>query len=143
MKSVARMKLSSGMKPESREPEFSFGSFRLWPDGTFFRDQTQIHLPPKELAALRYLLTHANDVVTPTQLKQALWPDVHVTYDSVPRCLSSLRARLEPEQCLQTIYKRGYRLVGQVRNSNPQGRVPLRLAIMPFAAGHNVPEHLG
>ena len=143
MKSVARMKLSSGMQPENREPEFSFGSFRLWPDGTFFRDQTQIHLPPKELAALRFLLTRANDVVTPAQLKQALWGDVHVTSDSVPRCLSSLRARLEPEQCIQTIYKRGYRLVGPVRHSNPQERASLRLAIMPFAPGHNVPEHLG
>src|SRR3954447_16439607 len=137
------MKLSSGMEPESREPEFSFGSFRLWPDGTLFRDQTQIHLPPKELAALRFLLTHANDVVTPAQLRQALWGDVHVTPDSVPRCLSALRARLEPDQCIQTIYKRGYRLIGPVRHSDAQERVPLRLAIMPFAPGHNVPEHLG
>ena len=143
MNRVARMKRSSGIQVERREPEFSFGSFRLWPDGTFFRDQNQIHLPPKELAALRFLLAHAGEVITPAQLKQALWGDVHVTSDSVPRCLSSLRARLEPEQCIQTIYKRGYRLVGPVRHSNPQERPPLRLAIMPFAPGHNVPEHLG
>ena len=94
MKSVAHMKLLSGMQPQSREPEFSFGSFRLWPDGTFFRGHTEIHLPPKELAALRFLLTHANDVVTPAQSKQALWGEAHVTSNSVPRCLSSLRARL-------------------------------------------------
>src|SRR4051794_18467316 len=137
------MKLSSGMEPESREPEFSFGSFRLWPDGTLFRDQTQIHLPPKELAALRFLLTHANDVVTPAQLRQALWGDVHVTSDSVPRCLSSLRARLEPEQCIQTVYKRGYRLAGPVRHHRVEERPPVRLAIMPFGTGQQVAEHLG
>ena len=137
------MNHATGTPTESIEPEFSFGNFRLWPDGTFFREQTQIHLPPKELAALRFLLTHAGQVVTPAELKQALWGDVHVTAESVPRCLSSLRARLEPEQCIQTIYKRGYRLVGPVRHHSPQDRPLFRVAIMPFATGHNVPEHLG
>jgi transcriptional regulator HilA, main transcriptional regulator of SPI1 len=142
-KSVARMQHATGTLKESMEPEFSFGNFRLWPDGTFFREQTQIHLPPKELAALRLLLTHAGQVVTPAELKQALWGDVHVTSESVPRCLSALRAQLEPEQCIQTIYKRGYRLAGPVRHHSAQDHPLLRVAIMPFATGHNVPEHLG
>jgi DNA-binding winged helix-turn-helix (wHTH) protein/tetratricopeptide (TPR) repeat protein len=128
---------------EPREPEFSFGSFTLWPDGSLFRGQAQIHLPPKELGALRFLLTHAGQVVTSAQLKQALWGDVHVTSDSVPRCVSSLRARLEPEQCIQTIYKRGYRLTGLVRRPGPLSPTPWRLVVMPFASGHNVAEHLG
>jgi len=137
------MKLSIAGQKDNREPEYSFGDFKLWPDGTLFRDQTQIHLPPKELAALRFLLRHAGQVVTPAQLKEALWGDVHVTSDSVPRCLSSLRNLLEPEQCIQTIYKRGYRLSGAVRHMGSERRTSARLAIMPFNAGHNVPEHLG
>ena len=142
-KSVARMTLSTGMNGENREPEFTFGNFRLWTDGTFIRDQTQIHLPPKELAALRFLLANADKVVTPAQLKQALWGDVHVTSDSVPRCLSSLRAQLEPEQCIQTIYKRGYRLSGPVQHHASQEHPAVRLAVMPFTTGHHVAEHLG
>jgi DNA-binding winged helix-turn-helix (wHTH) protein/tetratricopeptide (TPR) repeat protein len=137
------MMVSTAVLPNAREPEFSFGNFRLWTDGSFLRDQTQIHLPPKEMAALRFLLTHAGEVVTPTQLKQALWGDLHVTSDSVPRCLSSLRARLEPEQCIQTIYKRGYRLIGPVLQSGSPARPVWHVAIMPFATGHNVAEHLG
>lgn len=137
------MKFSTGLETENREPEFSFGNFRLWPDGTFFREESQIHLPPKELAALRFLLAHAGQVVTPAQLKQALWGEVHVTSDSVPRCLSSLRSRLEPDQCIQTIYKRGYRLSGPVRRHTAQQGTAWRIAIMPFATGHNVAEHLG
>jgi DNA-binding winged helix-turn-helix (wHTH) protein len=137
------MKFSNGTEAENREPEFSFGNFTLWPDGTFFREEIQIHLPPKELAALRFLLMHAGQVVTRAQLKQALWGDVHVTSDSVPRCLSALRAKLEPEQCIQTIYKRGYRLTGPVLHHSPQDHAFVRLAIMPFATGHNVAEHLG
>ena len=142
-KSVAGMKVSTAVLPNTREPEFSFGNFRLWTDGSFHRHQTEIHLPPKEIAALRFLLTHAGEIVTPTQLKQALWGDVHVTPNSIPRCLSSLRARLEPEQCIQTIYKRGYRLIGPVLQNGPQALTVWHVAIMPFAAGHNVEEYLG
>jgi DNA-binding winged helix-turn-helix (wHTH) protein len=137
------MKLSNGSEKDNRDLEFSFGNFRLNFDGTLFREETQIHLPPKELAALRFLLAHTGQVVTPAQLKQALWGDVHVTSDSVPRCLSALRARLEPDQPIQTIYKRGYRLVGPVQRHQAQPPAQLRLAIMPFSTGHNVAEHLG
>jgi DNA-binding winged helix-turn-helix (wHTH) protein/tetratricopeptide (TPR) repeat protein len=143
IKSVAGMKFSTAMRPGPTETEFSFGNFRLRSDGTFSRGDEQIHLPPKELAALRLLLEHAGQIVSQAQLKEALWGDVHVTWDSVPRCLSSLRARLEPEQCIQTIYKRGYRLVGPVRWSGSQSGALARLVIMPFAVGHNVDEHLG
>ena len=103
-----------------------------------------VHLPPKELAALRLLLANAGQVVSPVQLKRALWGDVHVTADSVPKCLSSLRARLEPESCIETVYKRGYRLTAEVsrQSSRRSGTLP-RLAILPFATEYSVPEHLG
>jgi len=93
---------------------------------------------------LRLLLAHAGQVVSPAQLKNALWGDVHVTADSVLKCMSSLRARLEPDTCIQTVYKRGYRFTAEVRRdgATPAG-LPVRLAIMPFATGHSVPEHLG
>jgi TolB-like protein/tetratricopeptide (TPR) repeat protein len=83
-------------------------------------------------------------VVSPAQLKNALWGDVHVTADSVPKCLSSLRARLEPDTFIQTVYKRGYRFTAGIRRDGeaPSGRLA-RLAIMPFATGHSVPEYLG
>jgi DNA-binding winged helix-turn-helix (wHTH) protein len=137
------MKLSSEARSDAKETEFSFGNFRLNHDGTFFRGDAQIHLPPKELAALRMLLSHAGQIVSSAQLKHGLWGDVHVTSDSVPRCMSSLRARLEPDQCIQTIYKRGYRLAGPVQRSGSQAHRLLRLAIMPFGSGREVPDHLG
>ena len=137
------MKFSTATRPDTTEADISFGNFRLKSDGAFFRGDEEIHLPPKEQAALRLLLAHAGQIVTQAQLKQALWGDVHVTWDSVPRCLSSLRARLEPDQCIQTIYKRGYRLIGPVRKNGSQSGALPRMVIMPFAVGHNVEEHLG
>ena len=103
-----------------------------------------VHLPPRELSALRLLIAHAGQVVSPAQMKNALWGDVHVTADSVPKCMSSLRARLEPDECIQTVYKRGYRFTATIRREGaaPAGTF-VRLAIMPFATGHSVPEHLG
>ena len=91
------------------QTEIYFGSFRLNADGTLLREASVVHLPPKELAALRLLASHPGEIVTPAQLRQALWGDVHVTSESIPKCVSSLRARLEPDDCIQTVYKRGYR----------------------------------
>ena len=123
---------------------FSFGKFRLEPDGLLYRGETPIHLPPQELAALRLLLAHAGQIVTAQQLRQALWGGIHVTTDSVPRCLSSLRTHLAPDVCIQTVYKRGYRFCLEV---SPLGSAPAqalpRLAILPFESGHGVPAHLG
>jgi len=138
------MKQGSADSLEAQEPGFTFLSFRLEFDGALLRGNTSIHLPPKELSALRLLLANAGKMVTPLQLRKALWGDVHVTEDSIPRCISSLRTKLQPDECIQTVYKRGYRFTAPVRRhlAVPQGTL-LRLAIMPFATALNVPEHLG
>ena len=128
----------------STEQAIRFGGFLLTADGTLFRGETIIHLPPMELAALRLLVAHAGEIVSPQQLKQALWGDVHVTPDSVLKCVSSLRARLKPEECIQTVYKRGYRLTAEVQTEDAgAARALPRLALLPFATGYTVAEHLG
>jgi DNA-binding winged helix-turn-helix (wHTH) protein len=127
------------------EPRFRFGDFCLEPDGTLLRQQAPVHLPAKELAALRLLLEHAGHIVTPKQLRDTVWGNVHVTPDSVPRCISSLRSRLEAEDRIQTIYKQGYRLTGEVEKdlASAAEDQPPRLALVPFSCGPNVPEHMG
>ena len=124
--------------------EFLFGELRLDAQGVLTRGNEVVHLPPKELAALRLLLAHAGQIVTLQQLKQALWGDVHVTDDSVPKCVSSLRELLLPTDCIQTVYKRGYRLSVDVHGQAEElTKTPPRLAIMPFAVDANVPLYLG
>jgi DNA-binding winged helix-turn-helix (wHTH) protein len=124
--------------------DYSFGEFRLEHDGTLWRGRTVVHLPPKELAALCLLLKHAGQIVTPLQLRNSLWGEIHVSTDSISKCLSSLRARLEPDQPIQTVYKRGYRFTAAVSCAGfPSREVLPRLAIMPFTTGYSVPEYLG
>lgn len=135
---------SASSSPDLPDRAFTFGNLHLESDGTLTRGSEVIHLPPKELAALNLLLAHAGQIVTHQQLKQALWGDVHVTDDSVPKCMSSLRELLTPDDCIQTIYKRGYRLSAVVRGSVleiTEGRP--RLVIMPFTVDINVPAYLG
>ena len=120
--------LGSGWKPMGR-----CGAARRW-----------FICLPRSWRRLRLLMAHAGQVVSPAQLKHELWGDVHVTADSVPKCLSSLRARLEPDACIQTVYKRGYRFSAEIkRQSAAPAEKLLRLAILPFATGFSVPEHLG
>lgn len=129
---------------ENIGPIFNFGSFRLQADGALRRGAELVHLPPKELAALRLLLAHAGQIVTPAHIKLVLWGEVHVTADSVPRCMSSLRSRLEPEDCIQTIYKQGYRITAEVKmEKQPSTTGAQRLAILPLSVGPYAPEHLG
>ena len=131
-------------QPGSERPGLSFAGFRLEADDTLLHGETPVHVPPKELAVLRLLLDNAGRIVPALQLRQALWGDVHVTADSVPKCVSSLRALLKPEECIQTIYKRGYRFTADVRTyASGSGGVLPRLAVLPFVSEYGVPDHLG
>src|SRR5690349_13068992 len=73
---------SASSASETSGREYAFGNLRLQADGTLMRGDEEIHLPPKELAALKLLLAHAGQIVTHQQLKHALWGNVHVTDDS-------------------------------------------------------------
>jgi len=54
------------MAPDSGrgEQEILFAGFRLEADGSLFSGETPIHLTPRELAALRFLLANAGQIVT-------------------------------------------------------------------------------
>lgn len=129
---------------QASEWAFSFAGFSLEPDGSLFRGDALVHLPPKELDALRLLLSHAGRIVTPQQMRAHLWAEVNVSPDSVTRCVSSLRARLQLEDCIQTVYKRGYRFSANVvAHSSGADGPRARLAISPFVTGPGVPDYLG
>lgn len=122
---------------------YRFGGFRLNADGTFLRGEVRISLSQKELAALWLLLENPGRIVTPQELKQTLWPDAPALAESVSKCLASLRKKLEPEECIETVYKRGYRLSVPVHALTEPVGPPLRLAILPFEVEYGVPEYLG
>ncbi len=135
---------------------FFFGPYCLAANGTLLREMEPMSLPPKEMLILRLLVARAGDIVPPEDLRRAAWKGVHVSEDSLPRCVSSLRAHLDLDNCIQTVYKRGYRFSMPVRNNLVEqgskrfverravrtNAVP-RLAIFPFATNPGVPSFLG
>jgi DNA-binding winged helix-turn-helix (wHTH) protein len=146
------------------EPLLQFGPFSLQHDGTLFRHEEFIRLPPKELALLRVLIANPGQVVPLEILRKSAWNGIHVSDESLPRCISSLRAHLGVENCIQTVYKSGYRFrlpvnrvaapmaVGTqgekssaIKGESPPVRTmrPAKLAILPLVALQELPQMLG
>ena len=121
-----------------------FAGLKLEADGTLLRGETPVDLPTEEAAVLRLLLMRAGEIVRPIELKRAVWGEEHASGEVVAKCVASLRERLQPADCIEGVYKRGYRISAAVETDDVQeaGAMP-RLAILPFAIGYGVPEYLG
>ncbi len=131
--------------PEGLPPaRYEFADLRLEAGEGLWRGDTALPLPANELAALRLLLARAGEIVSPRELKRTLFGEGRAAADRVAKCVASLRTLLEPTDCIQTVYKRGYRISVAVRreSAQPPGVLP-RMAILPVATGHGVQEHLG
>jgi DNA-binding winged helix-turn-helix (wHTH) protein/tetratricopeptide (TPR) repeat protein len=121
-----------------------FAGLKLEADGTLLRRQTPLELPTEEAAVLRLLLMRAGEIVSPIELKRAVWGEEHASGEVVAKCVASLRERLQPADCIEGVYKRGYRISAAVETDDVQeaGAMP-RLAIMPFGGGYGVADYLG
>jgi DNA-binding winged helix-turn-helix (wHTH) protein/tetratricopeptide (TPR) repeat protein len=73
-----------------------------------------IHLQPKPFALLMLLLENPGVLFSREALLEHLWPGVHVTEDSLSQAIARLRRALGDSQVLQTVQRRGYRLVAEV-----------------------------
>ena len=84
------------------------------------RRGTPVHLTPKELDLLRYLIQHANDVVPHRELLQAVWgPDYGDEVNYLRAFIKTLRKKIEPNpdqpQYVTTEPWVGYRFNGDVQ----------------------------
>src|SRR5262245_32415236 len=63
----------------------------------------------------RYLVEHADRVVTKEELMAAVWPDTAVTDDSLVQCIHEIRRALgdDRQAFISTVPRRGYRLALQ------------------------------
>ncbi len=70
----------------------------------------QIDLRRKSFDVLRYLVEHAERVVTKEELIKAVWPDVTVGDESLTQCISEVRRALgeQSHRIIKTVPRRGY-----------------------------------
>lgn len=98
---------------------FQLGSWLVQPDlNATVRDGKAIHLTPKVMGVLVCLAEHAGNPVSKEELIQTVWPNTFVTDDVLKGAISELRRAFgddarEP-RIIQTIPKRGYRLIAAV-----------------------------
>ena len=101
---------------------YRFGSFRLDPDTrVLLRDGDVVRLPPKAIDTLLVLLQSAGRPVGKEALIQAVWPDTFVEENNLAHHVSVLRRTLGNGESgrayIETIPKRGYRFVGEVKEA--------------------------
>ncbi len=120
---------------------YLFGAYRFEPGKGVFRGDTQIALPPKEMALLRLLVSLEGRIASHELIETTLWPRQVVSYASLARCVHSLRKSLEneDEKYIQTVPKRGYRLAVPLRReslvSSPSARAAA-IQTTPLANAH-------
>jgi DNA-binding winged helix-turn-helix (wHTH) protein len=127
-----------------RPVRYRFAEFRLDADGKLFRGETALELPAEELALLRALLARSGDVVSGDELTRAVWGEAHASSHRLTACLQSLKERLQPADCIESVHRRGYRIsaTAEPEEHLQSSALPL-LAILPFSTGYDIPEYLG
>ena len=99
---------------------YEFGHFRIDTiERVLFRDGEPVPLTPKVFDILLMLIENAGHVVEKDRLMIAIWPDSFVEEGNLTQNISLLRKALgegeNGQRCIQTIARRGYRFVAQVR----------------------------
>jgi DNA-binding winged helix-turn-helix (wHTH) protein/tetratricopeptide (TPR) repeat protein len=116
--------------------DFRVGPWLVQPSvNTVSRDGSAIQLEPKVMSVLVCLAESAPDLVPKEKLLQAVWPDTFVGEGVLTRSISELRRVFEDEakkpRVIQTIAKRGYRLVAPVTPVNGRAVIVSAIARSP------------
>lgn len=101
-----------------------FGSCRLdRAMGLLHVDGEEVWLPPKALAVLEYFVERPSAVVSRAELLDAAWGESAVTDHSLTEAIRILRRELGDDhrrpRYIQTVHRRGYRLVAEVVPGEP------------------------
>lgn len=95
--------------------DFKIGEWLVSPAlNQISRNGDSLRVEPKSMQVLVYLAEHPG-VISKHQLIAAVWPDVFVSDDVLPGCISALRKALDDDArrptIIETIHKSGYRLL--------------------------------
>jgi len=107
------------MKEQKQLPKtIKFGDCELdVPSGVVIDGGRSTRLDPKSVDVAIYLAEHCDQLVTHDQLLEAVWPNKFVTESQLSKRITEIRQALgdnqKPHRYIETLPKRGYRLVCQ------------------------------
>jgi DNA-binding winged helix-turn-helix (wHTH) protein len=91
------------------ETGYRFGGFALYPrDRLLEHGGSAIAVQPKAFDALLCLVRGAEHMVSKQELREVLWPDVHVSERNLTNLIASLR-KILGANAIRTVSKHGYR----------------------------------
>ncbi len=107
----------------------AIGEWRIEPlEGVIWRDENKIPLEPRVMALLLYLAEHAGQVVSRDELETEIWLGRPVSYDALTSSIQKLRKAFNDDarqpQVIETLSKRGYRLIAPVTHPPPSASPP-------------------
>jgi DNA-binding winged helix-turn-helix (wHTH) protein len=106
---------------------YIFGLFRLdVSERTLFGEKGAVSLTPKAFDTLIVLVENSGHVLSKNELMEKVWPDSFVEENNLAQNISMLRKALGEEsggqRFIETVQKRGYRFVAEVRESLGRAR---------------------
>src|SRR5216683_8335058 len=120
------------MPGPSPQPAVRFGSFEVNPrTGELRKQGLHIKLHEKPFQVLLALREHSGEVVTRKELQERLWPgDTFVEFENgLNNAISRLREVLgdtaESPRFIETVPRRGYRLIPEVSQSSVKSRLAI------------------
>src|SRR5947209_8289521 len=105
---------------------YEFGPFRLdTGERLLVRNGRAVALPPKAYETLLVLVENGGRTLTKDELMGAVWPDTFVEEANLAHNISLLRKALGEspgeQHYIQTVPRRGYRFVAEVRRVDEEG----------------------
>lgn len=89
------------------------------------RQDENVHLEPKATELLNYLASRSGEVVSRDEMLETVWPNVIVGDEVITNTVAKLRRALQDDpkspKLIETIPKRGYRIVASVSEAQASG----------------------
>src|SRR4051812_9043682 len=121
-----------------------FGQFEMDEStGELCKDGIKVRLQEQPFQILQMLLEHPGEVVTREELRKRVWPtDTFVDFDhginnAVKRLREALGDTSETPRYIETLPRRGYRLLHAVATTSPE----VSIAVLPFLSLSADPEN--
>ncbi len=134
-----------GLGGGSVEGSFHVGPWLVQPSlNTVSNNGSTFHLEPKQMEVLVCLAQHPGEPQSKESLLRAVWGETFVSDDALTRSIFELRRVFEDDarepRFIQTIPKRGYRLVAPVEWVNGPRDTPATRAWNPTCSVGNRPQ---
>ncbi len=117
---------------------FQVADWRIEPDlNRIVRGEDVVSVEPKVLQVLEFLADHAGEVLPKESIVRAVWPETFVSDGILTYSIAELRKAFGDDaknpHVIQTIPRKGYRLIAAVAQKAPAARLLPSVAVLAFA----------